>query len=252
MFDNDTKSAREGFRSLSFAGKISHLLRYYWLQSLIVIALLAALISYIGHLTWAKEKEACLGVAIHANIIDTDLVLTWPEHLDQTYPDLTKQGKEAFKVYTFYSGYTGVQQEEAVTEIYRLAAYIQTDMLDVMIGDEETMRIDGETGYLMDLTQVFTQEELDQIRSLSDPYSKDGDTGILSLDITKTSDTGRVISTTKQVPLLISVRGADALFDETFASRPIYIGIVNGTPHLDNAKEFILQLLGSYAPAANP
>ena len=158
-------------------------------------------------------------------------------------PDMLESGKKKFKIYSFYNGYTAAEAEEKTATIYRMAAFIQTQMLDIYIGDEESLRFDGSCGYLIDLREVFTEKELELIREKADLLSKDGESGILSVDITKTGDTGRITDIQKDIPVMISIRGVDSIIDESVGQRPAYIGIVSNAPNLDNARRFILQLL---------
>lgn len=241
--DKDTKSARENFRELSGKEKIKHILYYYGLSILGIVLVIGILVSIIGKLTFAKEKDACLGTAIHAKYMDPDTIDLLDEHLTELFPDMTEDGVKEFKVYSFYNGYTAAEAEEKTAMIYRMAAFIQTQMMDVIIGDEESLRFDGNCGYLMDLREIFSEEELEAIKEKADLLSKDGESGILCVDITETGDTGRIKDVQKDIPLMICLRGADSIIDESLAQRPVYIGIVSNAPNLDNAKYLILQLL---------
>ena len=241
--DNDRQSARENFRQLSGKEKLQHILRYYGLMILGIIVVLVILFSFIAKHTFAKEKDACLGIAVHARYMDPDQIDLLGDHFKEMFPDMTENDTKEYKVYSFYNGYTAAEAEEKTAMIYRMAAFIQTEMLDVIIGDEESLGFDGNCGYLMDLRDIFTEEELAEITEKADLLSKDGESGLLFVDITEIGDTGRIKEIQKDVPLMICLRGADSIIDESLAGRPVYIGIVSNASNLDNAKEVILQLL---------
>ncbi|MBR3393279.1 MAG: hypothetical protein IKG51_04120 [Firmicutes bacterium] len=241
--DQDRQSARENFRQLSGKEKFQHIVRYYGLAALGIVIVIIILIDLIGRHTFAKEKDACLGIAVHARYLDLDQIDLMPDHFAKLYPEPTEDGAKEYKVYSFYNGYTAAEMEEKTAMIYRMAAFIQTEMLDVIIGDEESLSFDGSSGYLVDLRDVFTEEELMAISEKANLLSRDQESGILSMDISETGDTGRIKDVRKDIPLLICIRNTDSIIDESLAKRPVYIGIVSNAPNLDNAKYLILQLL---------
>ncbi len=242
--DQDRKNAVKAFHEMTFSQKAGHILRYHWWKILLVILLIIAAVDYIGHLTFAREKESCMGIALHARYLDPEAIDGLPGHLNEVYAVYTAGGEKEFKVYQFYNGYTAAEAEENTATIYRMAASIQTQMLDVFIGDEESLDFDAGSGYLLDLREVFSEEELALIEEKANALSKDKESGLIRRDVSVTSDTGRIVSTEKDIPLLICVRGADSTIDESLALRPAYIGIVSNAPNLDNVKAFILELLG--------
>ena len=241
--DQDRQTAKENFRDLPARDKIAHIIRYHGWKFVAGIVLIVMAVSIIGRFTFAKEKEACLGIAVHAKYMDPDQIDLLSGLFSSMSPDMLESGKKEFKIYSFYNGYTAAEAEEKTATIYRMAAFIQTQMLDIYIGDEESLRFDGSCGYLIDLREVFTEKELELIREKADLLSKDGESGILSVDITKTGDTGRITDIQKDIPVMISIRGVDSIIDESVGQRPAYIGIVSNAPNLDNARRFILQLL---------
>lgn len=242
--DQDRESAREHYQRMGTGEKLLHILRYYWWQFLLIGFLLVFLISFVGRFTFAKEKEASLGIAVHGKVMDPDVIDTLGPHFDERFERMCEEGTKEFKVYQFYNGYAAAQAEERTATIYRLAASIQTESLDVIIGDMESLDFDAGCGYLMDLRDVFSEEELQKIEEAAGKLTRRDDPAIITRDVSETSDTGRIISTRKDLPLLICIRGADRIIDESLAGRPVYIGIVSNAPNLDNVKDFILELLG--------
>jgi len=241
--DKDRETAKEEAKQLGFGAKIAYFFRYYWGRIAAVAVALVIGISLLGHFTWNKGKKSCLGVAVHAAYYDPDLFDTFASDLTDAFPTLTENGKKEVKAYAFYNGYGTGEEEEAYTTKYREAASVEAQMLDVVIGDLDSLTEDVESGYLISLDQLFTDEEMEEIQKKAEENASEKAEGVVSLKYTISNDQGRTSQVVDKAPYLINITGTNDLIDRELIGKEVYIGVYYNGPCQEQAKEFILRLL---------
>lgn len=243
--DKDREEARKKFHEMNRKDKTSYVFHYYWPHMLAGVLVISIIIYIIGRFTWNKEPEVCLGVALHATLLDTQAADTLDESFAETFPDICMDGTEQFDIYQFYAGYTSTEDtEQQIAVVYHLAACVAAQQLDVFLGDEDTLLSDVSSGYLMQLTEIFTDEELQVIEEKANSLSSDGSSGILRADYEERDADDNVVSREEDVPYCICVTGMNSDIDNIFANQPTYIAVAINGEHPEAARQFILELLG--------
>ena len=126
----------------------------------------------------------------------------------------------------------------------KLDACVAAGTLDVLVGDLETLKSEVGRGVYMDLRDVFSEEELNMIKELSQQRvtSEDGE-GVVYADYKVSSLNGRTESIEKNIPYFICISGGDAKIDACVSNREVYLVVIWNTNNLDNVKTLIWSLL---------
>ena len=243
--DKDRERAKKSLKYMSGKEKLAHFWRYYKVPVLVVCLVIGVTISLVGNFTFNKRPDGCLQVGIRAKDLNPDAIEALPEYLTGKYPQMTEEGEKAFYAEQFFAGYKDYEAEEAAVVYNKLGACVAAGMLDVLIGDLETLRNEASMGVYLDLREVFTEEEMERIEKLAQPRtgSEEGP-GIVYIDYKVSGANGRTESIVKNVPYLICVSEGDAYIDECVANKGTYLAIIWNTENMDNVKTFIWSLLG--------
>lgn len=241
MADKDREEAKKEFSSLHGKEKVQYIFEYYWLYMVVAVVAIAIIIYIIGRHTFNKEPVSCLGVGVHTEYEDPDAQDALDEKLGEQFTDLSQNGEQVFTVYNFYVGSVGGDQSEAYYSEMHLMAAITAKQLDVIVGTQNPVVSDGEKEYLADLSTVFTEEELALIREKADALAPDGN-GILTVKITDTDESG--VETTTEIPAVICISGANEAIDASLFNQGSYLGIAVNSENLQNARQFVFDVLG--------
>lgn len=241
--DTDREKVKSAYRQMSKKEKLGYIFQNYWVQMVVGIALCGILVSVIGHFTFNRPAEPCLQIGIRAKVMDLEAVDVLAAHLEERYPEMTEEGKKVFRIDQFYSGFTREAAEEANALMYKLAGSVAAGMLDVVVGDEESMVNDVSMGLYLDLREVFTEEELKELKILADQRAPEGKEGLLYVSYKVITNNGRVEEMSKDLPCFICIAGGDEQLDACAPMEPLYVGIVNNTSHMEQVKEWIWSLL---------
>lgn len=241
--DIDREKVKTAYQQMSKKEKLGYIFQNYWLRMVVGSVLLVILVSVVGHFTFNRPPEPCLQIGIRAKVMDLEAVDVLAEHLAERYPELTEDGEKAFRVDQFYSGYTREAAEEANAIMYKLAGSVASGMLDVVVGDQESMVNDVSMGLYLDLREVFTEEELKELETLAAQRAPEGKEGLLYVSYKRVTNNGRVEEISKDLPCFICITGGDEQLDACAPMEPLYVGIIHNTAHLDQVKEWIWSLL---------
>lgn len=242
--DRDREKAKNDFKAMSLKEKIAHIFHYYWLIGLICIGAAIA-VGSLGYNLFHKEPEACVGIGVLAKYMDINYIVELPEDLDRAYPEFTEEGAHPFRAYPFYNNYISAQTDEAIASQYRMAASIDLQILDIFVGDAESIVGAAKNGYLMDLRELFTAEEYEMVLSEAQKRAEGTEyPGIVEIDIMTTDDAGKIETIQEDIPCIVCVTKGSSELDQVLLNEETYIGVVYNTPHKENVKSFILKLLG--------
>lgn len=245
--DIDRQKAKESYRLMTKKEKIQYILQSYRLQILLGIFLIAGLIMVIGRFTFNKPTPACLQIGVRAKVLDPYATEELPVHLAERFPEMIEGGDKEFQTNMFYAGYNAYEVEEANATVDKLAANVAAGLLDVLVGDIETLERAANMKILKDLREVFTEEELVQIEALASARSEDGASGLLAAGYVVLGANGLKEESVTDVPYFICITGADEGVDAAMANEPCYLAIIINSPNIDNVKTFIWDLLGENA-----
>lgn len=242
--DQDRERVKAAFKNMTGKEKIRYILQSYWVCIVVGAIVLWIGISIIGKFTFNQPPEKCLQIGVRASRLDPPSIEELPDHLEERFPEMTEGGEKVFSSEQFFAGYRQIEAEEANAVMYKMAGCVAAGMLDVIVGDQETMVNDVSLNIYKDLRNVFTEEELEKIARLAKERAPEGEEGILYLDYAVTTTNGRTEEIIKDIPYLICVTGGDEGIDDCLAGDPVYLAIVNNAPNLDNVKALIWSLLG--------
>lgn len=218
-------------------------LRYRWAYFLVGALLLYVIYFFVGRATFLKEKPRVLGVGIHTSTMRLEAAERFGAYLNDRYPEFTEEGSKSFRSYAFYQGFSPGQSEQSSVTVYQLAGSIAAGFLDILIGDQLTLSQDAESSYLMDLREIFTEEELSLISKKADTLSKDGSSGLLYLTYDIKGDTGRTQEVVRNVPLLICIRGTDRELENVLLGNDAYLAVIRNAAEKEAVREFVFRLL---------
>lgn len=242
--DKDRERAKESLQYMSGKEKIAHFIRYYKVHAIVVCLVIGTAISIIGKFTFNKKPDGCLRMGVRAQTLDPESIEQLPEYLAEKFPEMTEGGEKAFYSEQFFAGYKNYEAEEAMVVSNKLDACVAAGTLDVLVGDLDTLKSEVGRGVYMDLRNVFSEEELNTIKELSQKrvLSEDGE-GVVYIDYKVSSLNGRTESIEKNVPYLICISGGDDKIDACVSNRETYLVVIWNTNNLDNVKTLIWSLL---------
>ncbi len=243
--DRDRERAKEALKYMSGKEKLFHFIRYYKMPVVVACIVIAIGIAVIGNFTFNKRPDGCLQIGVRAEVLDPDAIEALPEYLTEKYPDMTEGGQKAFYSEQFYAGYKDYEAEEALVVSNRLDACVASGMVDVLIGDLETLQSEVGRGVYLDLREVFSEEELERIEELAQIRTGSSESpGIVHIDYKVSGTYGRTESIVKDIPYLICVSNGDEHIDSCVSHSRVYLAIIWNTENMDNVKTFIWSLLG--------
>lgn len=127
--DKDRAKAKELFRRMSRKEKCEHVLRYYWMHMVAVIAVIGVAISIGTSVRESRARDSLVYVALQEGY-DSDLrpaveamaeEAQWPEELN-------------------FAAFPSVEDQET-TGVYQLVLYLTADQVDFIVCDEPTMEV---------------------------------------------------------------------------------------------------------------
>ena len=225
--------------------KLQHFFRYYKMPVIVVCVILVIGISILGNFTFNKKPDGCLRVGVRAHNLDPNSVTALPEHLAEKFPEMTENGEKVFYAEQFFAGYKDYEAEEAAIVSNRLDAFVAAGMVDVLIGDLNTLQSEVDRGVYMDLREVFNDEELKLIEELAQSRTGSEDKpGIVYVDYKNMGLNGKIDEIIKNIPYLICVSDGDQYVDACVSNKGTYLAIIWNTENIENVKTFIWSLLG--------
>lgn len=242
--DQDRARVKEAYQHMTKKERVIYIFQNYWVQILIAVLIVVGGIMLIGRFTFNKPPENCLHVGVHAKLMDPDEIQVLDQHLAERFPEMLEDGKKAFNATQYYAGYTEAEGEEAGVIKQKLAGSVAAGMLDVIVGDQETLATDVDMGACQDLRNLFTEEELEKITELADQRAKEGEEGLVYMDYKVIGSTNRIEELVKDVPFMICITGGDEGIDACAANEPVYLTVATNAANIDNVKTLIWALLG--------
>lgn len=259
----ETKAQGAKMKGRSLREKLEYFWEYYKIQTIAVLTILVIAFSLVH--AWATSKDYALSIvmvnSIAAQIDDVDT--TWISDLNERI-EYDPKKYEIFIDTTMLIGQDSESASQEYASLQKLAAMISAQTIDIFIADSETYERYAQSGYMCDLRDIYTAEELEKLSDIlyytdaatfSD-YSDDADPNSYpdqSVYIVDHHDPG---SMKDPVPIgffaddstVVGSSGSYAYLnpDDMFQGHPKegVIGVLINTPRLDNAKIGVGYLIG--------
>ncbi len=145
------------FKDLSFFQKIDHIWEYYKVPILGTIIFGLIIITWVYNAKFRPHKELMAGVGI--------LNYTLPDFTEEDLTEkinnelgLAETNREVKLEYFFAD-----DQEAGMDIVAKLGAMLLSGDVTILVMDEDTMKAYAYEDYLMDLSLVYTPEELDSL-----------------------------------------------------------------------------------------
>lgn len=222
IYNKEAKSEKESFKSMSPKEKWQHFVNYYLLKIVVVTAALAFVI-YLIYGFFKPREENVLYVAVFDETLDRDEVEKLKAQLEEMY-DADGETKKVVINDNFYTKEDGIS---------KLEVYLSSNVVDVIIADEELFTEFAAIGYMYDLSQLST----DSTTMLSPYYFNTA--GCLEDDSAEISFEDNESGRGEVLPYGISVKESELygtigeLLDTPVA------GIVINSEHKENAEAFL-------------
>lgn len=204
-------------KDMTFKEKLEHLWEYYkWVLG-IFLGFVFVVCTVIASIISLNTETLFSGVLINVDISPDGFVYLQSGYFDHIGG---VEGKEVVDVRSmqFQNPYTTVDQTYALDVQESVMALISARSLDYLMFDELALPFFMDPETLLDLREIFTQEELDALG-----------TAVIKLELPETGE---------QIPMAIDVSDT-ALFQEYMGSdEPIYLAFSIVSPHMDVCVDF--------------
>lgn len=153
--NREEKTEKQKFKEMNPHERIIYFKDYY-LKATIIGIIVLCLAGYLLITIFTPSPDTVLSIAIVNDYLDADMVDTWKEDLEEYYSINPKTQKisidDSYYIDIESSGGNTVASEQ------KLATYVYTNTLDIIIADEKTFKRYADNGYLIDLTDQLPTE----------------------------------------------------------------------------------------------
>ena len=259
----ETKKQGSKMKGRPLKEKLAYFWEYYKIHTIAVLTISVIVISLVH--AWATSKDYALSIvmvnSIAAQIDDIDA--NWISDLTERIEYDQKKYEIAIDT-TMLIGQASESATQEYANLQKLAAMISASSIDIFIADTETYERYAQSGYMYDLRDIFTAEELQKYSDIlyytdaatfSD-YADDVDPNSYPDQSVYIVDHHDPDSMKDPVPIgffaddstVVGSSGSYAYLnpDDMFQGHPKegVIGVLINTPRLDNAKIGVGYLTG--------
>lgn len=221
-FFSQLKKLKTDLPGMSHKEKLVHIWTYYkWLIPvfLIIVMLVSIVISSVTNLNTVKMMA---GISVNVNLSDeaeTYLREDYREVLGLT----SKKQKVVFTETNIENLVTAPDYMDSYYSLMSLLAMCSNKEVDYLILDEEGVRVLMVQGAFRNLTEVYTEEELDALGDLV-VYKEDKETKEL-------------------VPIALNITDTPFIQENTAANKNVFFSFVANSPRLEQTKALYQYLL---------
>ena len=238
LHEEITQKRQEYFATATPKQKLSYLLQYYGLRTLLICAAVIFIVSWICHLATAPER-ILTGTFVNYNLYNTTL------NVDELENDfLSAQNIDSTKyIADFQTNITLVQSDEASTYQSNQALYTQiaSGMFDFAVGELNFLSNYAYGYHFVDLTTVLSKEQI----KVFEPYFLYIDLDVLIERQEKKEelplpDFRNPDAMKKPIPVLVDISHCPITQEiYTTNSSDICYGIIRKNEHQENAIKFL-------------
>ena len=233
MLDYEKEKEKKAFKEMTRAQKWEHIKEYYRMPILLGIVGLFLVGWALNHYVINPPKKPSVNITFHAIEVSADKAVSLEETLMEPFPEYYDSDHK-IEVITNIVGLDSMgNAEEEYASAMKMMAMMETRSIDLVVGDMTAMTADAYNSYLMSLTDVFTEEELEKIRGLG-YVQEDADSCIIEVAPGDYDDNGYEIRLDPQ-PFFVDISGNQELRECVYGV-PVYIGFASNAQHLEEAK----------------
>lgn len=161
MLKDEKEKEKKNFKELNTKKKIEHIKEYYTIH--IISAVIGIIFIYSLFNIWVinPPMKPFINLTIIGQVVDDEKADQLKEELNDRFPEYTNE-KETILIDKTNVG-NGKDPNVIMAMQTRLTAGIQTKDIDIIVADSNFIRQYGEMATFMDLEQVFTKEEFENI-----------------------------------------------------------------------------------------
>lgn len=216
---DDIRAQRESIKNKGFKYKMSYYWEYYRKPVAIIAVIAIMVLSIIKSIVTAKDPAFSV---IFINSLNAPDATEFEEVLGID----TKKYMVSFEGQYKLDIEGGGMDETTYVNSQKLVAMVSAKSLDVITGDEYSMKYYAETELLGDLRNYFTEAELS---ALSDK--------VIWCDVLVTDENQN--ESVQNIPVLIDITGANKLVENNcYFMDKLYMGVIINTSHVDEVKTF--------------
>lgn len=209
------------FKELSFKQKLQYIYDYYKFHIIITLVILGCSYSLIHHLVTYREPD--LNIIMINSYFDNGDTRQTTEYFEDTLDQLIDNGRVALN--TSINLNTSSMEGDAMTALTSLDMLAAAGAEDLYFVTEDTFEFLAQRNYFPDLSEIFTDEELEEL----------GDA-----IYTITQEDGQ-----HQVGIRISNDNAFLKTCNNYPHGDCVVGVSYNRNHIDVTKSFLLKLLSN-------
>ena len=221
-FFSQLKKLKTDLPGMTHKEKLVHIWTYYkWLIPvfLVIVMLVSIVISSVTNLNTVKVMA---GISVNVNLSDEA-----ESYLREDYREVlgltSKKQKVVFTETYIENLVTASDYMESYYALMSLLALCSNKEVDYLILDEEGVRVLMVQGAFRNLTEVYTEEELDALGDLV-VYKEDKETKEL-------------------VPIALNITDTPFIQEKTAANKNVFFSFVANSPRLEQTKALYQYLL---------
>lgn len=161
MLKHEKENEKKNFKELDTKRKIEHIREYYTIHIVSVIVGIIVIYSLLNIWVINPAKKSFVNITFVGQVVDHDKADQLKVELNEKFPEYTND-KETILVDKINFG-DGNDPNVIMAMQTRLTANIQTRDIDILVADSDFIRQYAEMGTFIDLEQVFTKEEFENI-----------------------------------------------------------------------------------------
>lgn len=161
MLKREKENEKKNFKELTMKKKIEHIKEYYTIPIVSVIIGIIVIYSLLNIWVINPAKSSSVNLTFVGQVVDYEKADQLKEELNDKFPEYTND-KETILVDKISSG-NGSDANVIMAMQTRLAASIQTRDIDIIVADAEFITQYGQMATFMDLEQLFTKSEFENI-----------------------------------------------------------------------------------------
>ena len=233
MLDYEKEKEKKAFKEMTWRQRWEHIKEYYrWHIVLGLVALF--LVGWaLNHYVINPPKKASVNITFHSIEIDGMKAEALGESLQEVFPEFYDSDHE-IEVIDVQVGLDSMgYSEDEYASAMKIMAMMETRSIDLVIGDMTALSGDAYNSYLMPLTEIFTEEELEKIKEYG-YVQEDADSCIVEISPGDYDDRGNPIRLEAK-PFLIDISGNFEI-RQIISGEATYAAFAVNSTHIEEAK----------------
>ena len=240
MLDYEKEREKKAFKEMTLAQKWEHIKEYYRWYIILGIVVLFLVGWALNHYVINPPKKASVNITFHSIEIDGMKAIDLGKSLEEIFPEYL-DSKHEIEIIDIQVGLDSMgYSEDEYASAMKMMAMMETKSIDLVIGDMTALSADAYNSYLMPLTEIFTEEELEKIKEYG-YVQEDADSCIVEVSPGDYDDKGHPIRLDPQ-PYLIDI-SHNFEVRQIISGEATYVAFAVNSPRIEEAKALFWYLL---------